>query len=99
MKKNNKAQTTLILSLVLFVVMILAAVFSDKGVVTVYDFQGELNQLKDHNSGLEQENARLKKEIKALKTEPLAVEKVAREKLQLVKPGDVVYQIVPEKTP
>jgi cell division protein FtsB len=36
------------------------------------------------------ENVRLEEEVVALKTDPKAVEKIARETLNLVKPGDVV---------
>ena len=41
------------------------------------------------------ENRRLEEEVVALKTDPKAVEKIARETLNLVKPGDVVL-LLPE---
>jgi cell division protein FtsB len=39
---------------------------------------------------LEQENQALQKHIDALKTDPKAVEKVAREQLHMAKPGEIV---------
>ncbi len=45
---------------------------------------------------LEEENQQLKEEIKALKSDPNAIERVAREELKMVKPGEVVITL-PEK--
>ncbi len=95
MKKPNKAQTTFYLSLFMFLLVLVVATFGDKGVVTVYKFKSELNQLKSLNKNLTTENLKLKNEIAALKSDPFAVEKVAREKLNLVKAGEVIYQFVP----
>ena len=44
---------------------------------------------------LKQENARLKNEQLRLEEDPIYLEKVAREKMGLVKEGEVVYKIVP----
>jgi cell division protein FtsB len=33
-------------------------------------------------------------EIKVLKSDPYEIEKIAREKLNLIKPGDQVYRII-----
>jgi cell division protein FtsB len=101
--KWTKAQKTLALGLVLIVAMALAGVFSDKGFMNVYDFTEELDYLKRSNSVLAEENVRIQKEIDALKSDPYAVEMLARDKLNLVKPGEIIYQIVresssPEKT-
>ncbi len=94
--KWTKAQKTLALGLVLIVAMSLAAVFSDKGFMNVYDFSEELDYLKKSNADLSEQNARIRKEIDALKSDPYAVEMLARDKLNLVKPGETVYQIVRE---
>ncbi len=92
----TKAQKTLALGLILIVAMSLAAVFSDKGFMNVYDFTEELDYLKQRNQALAEENTQIQKEIEALKSDPYAVEMLARDKLNLVKPGERVYQIVRE---
>lgn len=92
----TKAQKTLALGLILIVAMSLAAVFSDKGFMNVYDFTEELDYLKQRNQALAEENTQIQKEIEALKSDPYAVEMLARDKLNLVKPGETVYQIVRE---
>jgi cell division protein FtsB len=96
--KWTKAQKTLGLGLVLIVAMALAAVFSDKGFMNVSDFTEELNYLKKSNAVLAEENMRIQKDINALKSDPYAVEKLARDKLNLVKPGEMIYQIVRESS-
>ncbi len=94
--KWTKARKTLALGLVLIAVMGLAAVFSNKGFMNVYDFTEELDYLKKRNAALTEENAHIQKEIDALKSDPYAVEILARDKLNLVKPGEKIYQIVRE---
>jgi cell division protein FtsB len=47
---------------------------------------------------LEQQNQELEKQIKALKDDPQAIEKEARERLHYAKPGEVVYT-TPTKQP
>jgi cell division protein FtsB len=96
--KWTKAQKTLALGLVLIVAMALAAVFSDKGFMNVYDFTEELNYLKKSNAVLAKDNARIQKEIDALKSDPYAIEMLARDKLNLVKPGETIYQIARESS-
>lgn len=97
MKHISKAQKTAILGFVLFVSMVLVSVFSEKGFVTAYDFRNELETLEITNEKLSADNTLLKDEVTALKSDSFAVEKVARGKLNLVKPGEVVYQIIPKK--
>ena len=87
MKHISKAQKTAILGFVLFVSMVLVSVFSEKGFMTAYDFRNELETLESANKKLSTDNALLKNEITALKSDSFAVEKIARCKLNFVKPG------------
>jgi len=48
-------------------------------------------------SELELENKRLKVERRLLEDNPDYLEKVAREKMGLIRAGEVVYQLTPEK--
>ncbi len=92
--KWTKPQKTLALVLFLVGAMGLAAWLSNKGFMNVSDFTAELDYLKQRNQALSEENARIRKEIDALKSDPYAVEMLARDKLNLVKPGERIYQIV-----
>ena len=97
MKDLSATQRNLIMSGVLFLAMIGLAVFNEDGILTVFKFQDEMNALELRNTALKKENSRLKLEIERLKTDPFAIEKIAREKLNLVKPQELVYQIVHQK--
>jgi len=90
----NSSQRIMLMSLVLFLAMIGAAVFNEDGFLTAYKFQEELDTLKQSNKELRKKNARIKIQIDRLKTDPFAIEKVAREKLNMVKSEEIIYQIV-----
>lgn len=97
MKNLPRTQQILYLSLALFVVMMLVAVFHEDGIMTVLKLEKDLVGLKDSNEKKRQENKDIRREIKLLKNDPFAIEKIAREKLRMAKPGETVYQIVRQK--
>lgn len=96
MKNLTSAQRTLMMSVVLFLAMIGLAVFNEDGILTAHKFQKELDTLEQRNKLLQEENSRIKLKIERLKTDPFAIEMIAREKLNLVRPQEIVYQIVHE---
>jgi cell division protein FtsB len=74
----------------LTVAMLLLAVFNDKGSLQVRAQAKKLSALEDDITKLDAENKKLNTEIQALRTDATTVEKLAREELKLVKPGEVV---------
>lgn len=82
------------LSLSFWAFFILMAFFNSDGVLAVYEFERNLKILTQKNEHLLEENQQIKSEIHALKTNPAEIEKVAREKLNLVKPKDKVFQFI-----
>src|SRR5207247_3873416 len=78
----------LMVSLVLLLLLV-HALFGKRGYF-------ELKRMKDQKENLDQqiehlklENKQILGEIKSLKTDPKAIEKIAREELGLVKPGEI----------
>ncbi len=67
----------------------------DRGFLSVRRQRQELVKSQNELQILADENRRLEGELAALKSDPKAVEKIAREKLGLVKPGEVVL-ILPD---
>src|SRR5512146_1483216 len=51
----------------------------------------EYRKVTEDVQRMQQENAQLEAQIKALKTDPKAIEKEAREQLRYAKPDDIVY--------
>lgn len=91
-------QQIILLSVAFFAVMILVAVYHEEGIREVYKFEGELASLRTRIDGLKEANLRTREEITALKSDPFAIEKIAREKLHLARPDETVYVIVPPGT-
>lgn len=96
MGKLSKSEKIVISGLTVFTVILFFAVFHDDGVLTVYDFNQELHLFELDNEKLRKENMKIREEVLALKSDPVAIEKIAREKLNLAKPGETIYQIVRE---
>lgn len=97
MKKLNLCQKVILLSVTFFLLVILVAVFREDGILAANRLDHELVEFKVKIGMLKKENRLLRSEIDALKTDPFAVETLAREKLNLVRPGETVYQLVPQK--
>jgi len=90
----SRFRQILALILAFFVLLMLTALFHDEGIFTTFKLQDQMTEMKKNNMALSEKNSKIRKEIEALKSNPLAIEKIAREKLNLVKPGETVYQIV-----
>jgi len=79
----------------LTIAILLLAVFNDKGALQVHTQAKKLGAIESEIRRLDSENQQLTTEIQALRTDPTAIEKLAREELKLVKPGEVVL-VIPE---
>ena len=79
----------------LTVAMLLLAVFNDKGALQVHAQSEKLAAIENEIATIDSENKRLAVEIQSLNSDPVVIEKLAREELKLVKPGEVVL-VTPE---
>jgi cell division protein FtsB len=79
----------------LTVAMLLLAVFNEKGALQVHERAKKLDAIQSEINTLDAENKKLAAEIQGLRSDPSAIEKLAREELKLVKPGEVVL-VTPE---
>lgn len=79
----------------LTVAILVLAIFNDKGALQVRAQSEKLTTIEKDIVDIESENKKLSEEIKALRSDPVAIEKLAREELKLVKPGEVVL-VTPE---
>jgi cell division protein FtsB len=65
--------------------------FGTNGWMAYEKKKAEYRRVTDDVQRIQQENAQLEGQIKALKTDPKAIEKEAREQLRYARPGDFVY--------
>ena len=82
---------SLVLSFILFVFFLAG----DRGLLQVRKQRSQVSALQAEVSAIAERNTALEKEVERLTKDPAAVEKIAREDLQLVAPGDVVLVLPP----
>jgi cell division protein FtsB len=99
MTESSRYQKILLLSLGFFLLLVLMAVFHENGILNAYRLEQEQLKMKNENEILRARNEKFRLEIDALKSDPYEIEKIARERLNLIKPGDQVYYIVQKKNP
>ena len=80
---------------VLAFVTLFLSFFHEKGVLQVRAQSQKLSALESEVSKIEAENKAITGEIHALRSDPSTIEKIAREELKLVKPGEVVLVTPP----
>lgn len=80
----------------LFLIVLVTAVFGKKGLMDIRRTRRELSRLETELKRLETEKGRLEEDIARLEKDPRAVERQAREKLGLAAPGEKVI-IIPDK--
>jgi cell division protein FtsB len=69
---------------------LLLAIFNERGMLQVHDQGQKLTALEAEIQKIQAENKSLTEEIHNLRTDRTTIEKLAREELKLVKPGEVV---------
>jgi cell division protein FtsB len=80
---------------VLTVWLFLHVMFGANGMVIYKEKRSEAEALRKEVHSLQKENDTYTEEIKALKSDPRAIEKEAREQLHYARPGEVVYVAPP----
>jgi cell division protein FtsL len=96
-RRTNRAKRTshpsmrIALALVVFVGLLFAFVYPTR---TWLDQRSETNKARQQLSALQTENARLARETKRLSTDS-EIERLARQKYGLVRPGERAFVIVP----
>src|ERR1044071_6523921 len=83
-------QIALVVFAVLAMATLLLAIFNDKGVIQIRHQTQKLSNIESEIIKMRADNIGLTDEIQALRSDPAAIEKLAREELKLVKPGEVV---------
>jgi cell division protein FtsB len=86
---RRRIATTAILVLAAWV--FLHVTFGANGMVVFKQKRAAIKDLQRQVDDLQKENDRYSEQIKALKTDPQAIEKEAREQLHYARPGEVVY--------
>jgi len=94
-----RRKATTLASVLVFIALVVGSLFGDRGILHLMSEREQAARLEARVNALREENARLAASIAALKTDPRAVEKLAREELGLAKKGETVFVLREEPHP
>ncbi len=75
--------------------LLLQDVFGTHGLIAMRRSQQEAARVQQEISQLDEENHRLQENVQSLKSDPAAIEHIAREEMGLAKPGEYIFKIAP----
>jgi cell division protein FtsB len=88
---RKKAATLFCIIVVL--ALAVGSLFGDRGILQLVDQKERTAHLARELDELRAENLRLAGEIRSLRSDPRAIERIAREELGLARPGETVFLI------
>ena len=81
---------------IILLILLQLFVFRDEGLYTLLKLRQEINEMEAHIQRLEIEKAELESERDRLLNDPEYLERIAREKFRMAKPGEKVFHVVIE---
>jgi cell division protein FtsB len=75
--------------------LLISDVFGTHGVLAMRRSQKQASDIQRQIDQVNQENQQLQDRVKALKTDPAAVEHIAREEMGLARPGEYIFKVAP----
>lgn len=76
--------------------LVLQDIFGTHGVLAMRRSQSEAAGIQKEIDRLNDENQKLQDRVRSLKTDPIAIERIAREDIGLARPGEYIFQIAPK---
>jgi len=93
MSQSSRSQRWVLYTFCAFIVTLsLFTTFGERGLFHLWRLWGERRELSETNFLLQKENELLRERIYRLRHDDLYLEKIAREDLGLVRPGEIVYR-------
>ncbi len=90
-QKSRKKKLLIAGCVLLGIYLLISFIVGEMGFIKYYRMKAQYDSLKNEITSLRQDNAKLLGEVRALKTDPDRVEQIARDKLGLARPGEIVY--------
>ena len=81
-----------ILGLALFALLV-HDIFGAHGFIAMRRTQKEIEQMREQIGKIAEENKALSSQVNSLKTDPHAIERIAREEMGLARPGELIYKL------
>jgi cell division protein FtsB len=87
-----------ILGLALFALLV-HDIFGAHGFIAMRKTQKEIEQIREQIGKLNKDNQSLSIQVNSLKTDPRAIERIAREEMGLARPGEIIYKLPDSSKP
>ena len=87
-----------ILALALFALLV-HDIFGAHGFIAMRRTQKEIEEIREQIGKINTENKSLTDQVNSLKTDPKAIERIAREEMGLARPGELIYKIPDSSRP
>jgi cell division protein FtsB len=81
------------------ILLLLSAVYGQHGLVHLRHLQARERELEQLTFQLQQRNEKLRQRIRRLESDDALIERLARERLGLVKKGDLIYRVQEPRVP
>jgi cell division protein FtsB len=78
------------------VLLILQDILGTHGVVAMRRSEQQAAEIEKEIKQLNDENQKLQNRVRSLKTDPAAIERIAREEMGLARPGEYIFKIEPK---
>lgn len=78
--------------------LVLQDIFGTHGVLAMRRSQREAAEIRKEIQKLNDENRRLQDRVKDLKSDPQAIEQIAREEMGLARPGELIFKLPPKNS-
>ena len=76
-----------------FCLLVLQDVFGAHGLLAMHRSKTKMREVQAQIEQLDKENQNLQQKIHQLKTDPSAIEKIARDRMGLARPGELIFQM------
>ena len=76
-----------------FCLLVLQDVFGAHGLMAMHRSKTKMREVQAQLEQLDKENQDLQQKIHQLKTDPSAIEKIARDRMGLARPGELIFQM------
>ena len=91
-----KTQKQFVQGLVFLICMslIIVFIFGDHGLIKLYKIKSQRKKIQNHITQLREEREKRKEEKNKIENDLEYIEKIAREKYKMVKPGEKIFKVV-----
>jgi cell division protein FtsB len=88
-----RKKAAILASIIVVIGLVVGSLFGDRGLLQLVSQRERADALAREVEQLKTDNSRLAADIRALRQDPAAIERLAREELGLARPGETVFVI------